>query len=100
MEKLKYDDFLKSIVNRTYDTIGMENDLLENGKKPTFKIILTKGEWVHGNNSQKYQNTTYYYDFDIDEIVDLILDLLYEKEQKVKSKTLKTINNLLEELGK
>lgn len=63
MEKLNLSEFFKSVVNYNYDTIGMENDLLENGKKPRFKIILTKGEWVHKNNSREYQNKAYYYDF-------------------------------------
>ena len=102
MEKLRYDKFLKSIVNRRYDTIGMENDLLENGKIPTFKIILTKGELFIENNLNYYRNKTYYYDFDIDDIIDLIINLLYEMERKTTNKLInklkKNIDDLLEEL--
>lgn len=102
MEKMKYDEFLKTIVECKYNTIGMGNDLLENGKKPTFKIVLTRNEWVAGYNSQTYQTKTYYYDFEIDNIVDLIFDLLGTQNEDTKNRILRIIkrnnDDLLKEL--
>lgn len=103
MEKIKYDDFLKMIVNREYNDIDIERNNWENGKGAGFKIVLKRGEWVTKNNSQKYEYKTYYYDFDIDDIINLILDLRVVQDNQTKNRILKVIekNNdaLLKELG-
>lgn len=99
MEKMKYTDFIRFIVNHDYNTIGMENDLLENGKNPRFKIVLKRGELITG----EFQYKTYYYDFDIDEIVYLMLDLIYTRDKQTRNKVLNVIikntDTLLKELG-
>lgn len=97
MEKMKYEDFLKSIVNHKYHSIEIKKNL-ENINRTEFKIILKRGEWVIENNLHDYQNKTYAYNFEIDDIIDLMLDLLDTQEKEITNKISSMLKKLLKEL--
>ena len=90
MEKMKYDDLLKCIVNHDYSDIyyiAKDN-----------KLVLTVFERYVEQNTVREENASYYWD-DID-IIDLIIDLLNTQKQEIREKILNTMKGQIEDLSK
>lgn len=90
MKRMQYNDFLKCIVNYEFNDIYY---IAEDNK-----FVLTRFERYVENNTVREENVSYYYD-GID-MLDLINDLLYMKEQSINEKILNKIKEQTEKLLK
>lgn len=87
---MKYDEFLKTVVNRTYNDIYY---IAEDNK-----FVLTRFErWVE-KNVVREENVSYYFD-ELD-VIDLIIDLLNTQKQEITEKILNKIKEQTNDLLK
>lgn len=90
MEKIKYNDLLKCIVNHDYSDIyyiAVEN-----------KLVLTRFVRYVEHNTVREENVIYSYD-NID-LIGLIIDLLNTQKQEIIEKILNTMKGQIEDLLK